>query len=208
MAKKSHPAPLAAADALLELSAEKGWNDVSLADVAFRAGVSLAELYEQFGSKFGIFGAYLRHLDESLLNEPPSAEDSLKDRLFDVMMRRFESMQPQKPAFRAILQGAKGDPLAWLWGALRVVRTASLILESVGVNSSGPMGRLKAKALAALYLKSWRTWLEDDTADMAKTMADLDKTLRRAESLACFVTRGHNRRPAAPPQGEEEAKVS
>jgi hypothetical protein len=37
--------------------------------------------------------------------------------------------------------------------------------------------------LTALYLYTVRTWIEDDSEDMAKTMAALDKNLERAEGV-------------------------
>jgi hypothetical protein len=40
------------------------------------------------------------------------------------------------------------------------------------------------QALTALYLFVLRTWLGDDGDDHAKTMAALDKGLKRAEMLA------------------------
>jgi hypothetical protein len=38
--------------------------------------------------------------------------------------------------------------------------------------------------LALVYARTFNVWLRDDTPDHAKTMAELDKRLSQAESLA------------------------
>ena len=43
--------------------------------------------------------------------------------------------------------------------------------------------RCARKELALVYLNALRVWLADDTEDMAKTMAALDRGLRQAEML-------------------------
>jgi hypothetical protein len=41
--------------------------------------------------------------------------------------------------------------------------------------------------LNALWLNALRTWMRDDSDDMAKTMATLDRGLGRAERLSRFL---------------------
>jgi hypothetical protein len=77
-----------------------------------------------------------------------------------------------------------------LCGGPHLFKTVALMLEIAGISASGPFGRLKTKGLAAVYLSVLRVWLQDDSPDMAKTMAVLDRSLRRAESLASFLCRG------------------
>jgi hypothetical protein len=53
-------------------------------------------------------------------------------------------------------------------------------LEASGIATGGLRGVLRIKALAALYLATMRTWLADESADNAATMAALDRNLKRA----------------------------
>lgn len=199
MAKKAHtspPPPSAAIDAMLALAAERGWHAVSLADIAQRAKISLVDLHEEFDGKSALLREFLKSLDGALLRgDLPGADESVRDHLFDVIMRRFDAMQPHKAAIRSIIHDSRGDPWLWLCGGPHVLKTAALMLEAAGISASGPVGRLKAKGLAAIYLSTVRVWLADDTPDMAKTMSTLDRSLRRAEGVAMFVWRT-NRRPA------------
>ena len=70
MAKKAQPSSShssAAVDALLTLAAERGWQSVSLADIAQRAGLTLVELYQQFPSKGAILREFHQTLDVAVL---------------------------------------------------------------------------------------------------------------------------------------------
>lgn len=190
-------------DAALALAAERGWHAVSLADIALRAGVSLTDLHEQFDGKTAILKAFLDRLDDALWKgDLPDGEERARDRLFDVVMRRFDSMQPYRDAIRAIVKGSVADPWMLLCEGPHLFRTAALMLEVAGISASGPFGRMKTKGLAVVYLVTLRVWLQDDSPDMAKTMAVLDRALRRAEGLAGLIWRGRG----SSPYGEEAAR--
>lgn len=207
MAKKAQPASrpsLIVVDALMALAAERGWLAVSLADIAERAGLSLADLHDQYPSKSAILAAYRESLDVAVLRgDPLDREASSRDRLFDVVMRRFDAMQPHRDGIRAILRDSMVDPWGLLCGAPHLLGSAALMLEAAGISASGPAGRLKTKGLAAVYLSILRTWLGDDAPDMGKTMAALDRALRRIESVALFVCRTRR----SPPSGGEHAEA-
>ncbi len=181
--KPSDPARHAV-DCALALAAERGWRRVSLGDIAAAAKLPLAELYGLYPSRAAILAAFFRGIDEAVLAQGKPEGETPRDRLFDLLMRRFEAMRPHKPGLEAILGEAARDPLALLCAAPRLKRSMAWTLEAAGIASHGLLGCLSAKALAAVYLASLRSWLADDSADMSRTMAALDRHLRRAESLA------------------------
>jgi hypothetical protein len=55
------------------------------------------------------------------------------------------------------------------------------MLRAAGIGADGVEGALRATGLGALYASVYRTWLRDDDPGLAKTMAALDKRLRRGE---------------------------
>ena len=79
-------------EALLALLAEKPFDKIGLAAVAEKAGISLADMRNEFGSTFDILAAFVRETDRKVLAgfEKEDAEGTARDRLFDVLMRRFE----------------------------------------------------------------------------------------------------------------------
>lgn len=184
-------------DAAMDLAAERGWQAVTLADIALRTGLPLAEVYHHFRSRNDILRGFMDMIDERMMSGNVEAGGTTRDRLFEVAMRRFEALQPYRPAVRAILRQGSGDPVTALCGAQRFARSMGLLLEAAAVSSAGLGGLLRIKGMAAVYLYAMRTWLEDDTVDLSRTMAALDKGLRRADSLAAMWCRTPS---AAPPQ--------
>ena len=173
-------------DTAFTLAAERGWRDLSLAEIAEAAKVPLSSLYPLYPSKQAIIEGYADHIDAAVMaaDDLEGADSPARDRLFDVLMRRFEAMQPQREAIGAILQDQLRDPLALCCGSCRLKRSMATMLEAAGFSTSGLRGLVRIKGLSAIYLSSLRVWLRDDSEDMAKTMAHLDKQLRRADSLA------------------------
>jgi AcrR family transcriptional regulator len=170
--------------ATLDLAAEKGWRRATLAAIAERAGLSLAELHAEFPDRAAILGAYLDGIDRRVLAARPEAGDSPRDRLFDVIMRRLDALTPRKAAILAILRDAPFDPAGSLLLAPRLGRSLAWMLEAAGLASSGLRGLARLQGLAAVYAVTLRVWARDDSPDMARTMATLDRALRRAEGLA------------------------
>jgi AcrR family transcriptional regulator len=190
-------APKRIVAAAFRLAAERGWTHVALADIAAAADLSMADLYAIYPSKAAILAAFSRDIDQSVLTGLESdATSSPRDRLFDVLMKRFDALTPHRDGLRAILRDAGRDPALALSGAGPLLRSMALMLEAAGISSSGWSGALKAKALAAIYLATLSDWFGDDTADKARTMAALDGRLRRAEGWTAWLERRHGSRAA------------
>jgi AcrR family transcriptional regulator len=171
-------------DALMGLAAEKKWDEISLTDVVDRAGATLAQFRDSFPSKGAVLGGFSRRIDRIVLEggDGPSGESD-KDRLFDVLMRRFDAMAPYKPALKNINDWAMRDPLALPALNQLTLNSLRFMLEAAGLNSEGPLGAVKLQGLALLWAHVFHIWLDDDSADNAKTMAALDKELARGETL-------------------------
>ncbi len=166
------------------LALERGWRDLSLAEIAESAGLSLSQVHGIYPSKAAILGGFGARVDAAMLAEAGEDMDlTARDRLFDVVMRRFDALQPHREALGAILQDQLGDPLAVCCGFSRLRRSMATTLEAAGISSSGCRGVLRVKGLAAIYLSTLRVFLRDDSEDMAKTMAHLDKQLGRVDAL-------------------------
>ena len=53
------------------------------------------------------------------------------------------------------------------------------MLEAAGAPPRMPFGLLRVKLLAGIHLSVMRVWLQDDSEDLGRTMARLDKALKR-----------------------------
>jgi AcrR family transcriptional regulator len=168
-------------DAALTLAGSRGWHAVSLADIAAEAGLGILQLYAVFRSKAAILEAFRRRVDEAALGSAADDGEPPRDRLFDMLMRRFDALKPHKAAIAAMARDAWSEPLAALCGAPSLRRSMRWMLEGCGVSSAGWSGEIRANLLLGIYLSVLRVWLVDDSADMMKTMAALDRRLRQSE---------------------------
>jgi len=171
--------------ALMDIAAQTPWEEFTITDVADKAGVTLAEFREQFPSKGAVLAAFSRQIDQSVLKtmNRELADDSAKDRLFDVLMRRLDAMRPYRAALDNIMRWVKRSPAAAL--ALNQMATNSqrFMLEAAGINTEGPLGALKVQGLVVSFAQVVDIWLTDDDDDMARTMAALDKALERGGKM-------------------------
>lgn len=186
--KKAKPDPIAA---FMRLVAEKGWRDVSLPDVAIASGMPLDEFSRQYWSKTDLLTAFQKRIDQQVLAEtdPPDEAESARDRLFDILMRRFDALLPYREALRRLGHDLPRDPLAALVWARGLKQSMSWMLAAAGLGGNGMCGRFTTKGAIVVWLFAVRAWLSDDSPDMAKTMAALDKALARAESVAEAIRR-------------------
>lgn len=180
-----------AIDAAMELAAERGWRDLSLAEIAEAAGLSIAELHAVYPSKQALLSGFVRRIDAVVLAgaEPDARAGSAKDRLFDVLMRRFDALKPYRKALGRILCDQGRDPLAALCGLCLYRRSLATMLEAADLAADGLRGRLRVKGLGLAYAGAFRTWLRDDSDDLAPTMAALDRQLGRLERAARICSR-------------------
>lgn len=176
----------AVVDALLALAGERPWAEITLPDIAARAGIPLRELRAHFPSKGAILGAFARRIDLVVLADESkdlSAEPA-RERLFDVLMRRLDALAPYKPALRSIRAGITREPLALAAMNRTVVTSMQWMLAAAGISEEGSLGAVKAQALALSWSRVLNTFLSDDDPGLAATLKALDREMRTAERLA------------------------
>jgi AcrR family transcriptional regulator len=170
-------------EAFMELLAEQSYEEIGLADVAARAAVSLPVLRDHFGSTLEILAAHIKDVDREVLagHDQDMTEEPARERLFDVLMRRFEVLTPYKDAIRSLLRSAQTDPLLALALNGLAIRSQQWMLTAADIGASGPRGLLRAQGLALLYGRVLSTFINDDEPGNARTMAALDRALARGQ---------------------------
>jgi AcrR family transcriptional regulator len=169
-------------DAALALAAERPWPGVTLADIAAKAGLGLAELHGLAPTKAHVLRLWLARVDAAVLAGPvPDPADPVRDRLFEVLMRRIDALKPHKAAVASMADGLMRDPVQALCGWPALLRSMAWMLEAAGLDASGLRGALRARGLALVWLAALRAFLSDESEDLGTTMAALDKALKRAE---------------------------
>ena len=171
----------------LALAAEKGWRRITMADIAASAGVPLADAFRLFRSKFALLAGFRRDIDAAVLAGPaPSINDPVRDRLFEILMRRFEALKPHRAALRVILRDSVGTP-APVAALLGLRRSMSWMLAAAGIPAGGYRGQLATKLVSLVYISVFPAFLRDDSADLGTTMSALDRRLRQGETVLKFL---------------------
>jgi AcrR family transcriptional regulator len=170
-------------DAALARIAADGWRRLSLAAIAAEAGLPILRVYRAFRSKQAVLSGFLRRIDEAVLADVPAAEtdEHPRDRVFDLLMRRFDALRPHKPVIEALRRELAGDPITALCAGARLLRSIRWVLEAADVATGGLAGSIAVRLTGAAYLSAMRVWRSDDSPDLARTMVALDARLRRIE---------------------------
>lgn len=204
--------------AFMSLLAEKRFEQIGFAEIADRAGLSLAQLRSEFGSTLAILAAHIKEIDRKVLSETDAemADEPPRERLLDVLMRRIEALEPYKDAVASLMNSARRNPGLALALNSMAVHSQRWMLTAADIDASGPMGALRAQGAALMYARVLDVWLDDDEPGLSRTMAALDRGLASGERWAGFlndlcaiprcIVRGPRRRRRR--RGEEEAEAA
>jgi ubiquinone biosynthesis protein COQ9 len=186
--------------AAFALGAEEGWRNVSAAAAARRAGLDLAVARERFGSRGGILRKFGELADRAALTGAVT-EGPVRDRLFDILLLRFDFLQAHRAGVIALLKTLPLEPPLALCLARANLASMGWLLEAAGVASKGVRGEVRKRGLLLVWGYGVRAWMRDESADLSATMAAVDSALKRADSVAA---RFAHHPPAPAPQAGPE----
>jgi hypothetical protein len=170
-----------ACEAALALAGERPWREVTLREIAERAGVPFADLYAVAPAKPFLLLRLSQKLDQAALATASTQSDDVHDRLFDATMARIEAMEAHRAA---LLSMARGESSAAI--ATHLPLTARAILEAAGVTATAP----RLAAMTLVWTRVVRVWRDDEGA-LNRTMAEIDKRLRQMRGRLNRVRAGY-----------------
>lgn len=172
--------------ATMRLAAEKPWDDVLMKDIAEAAAIDLAALRREFPAKPAILSAFMRSVDDAVLASAPkfTGAENARDRIFDVVMARFDVLAPYKEALKSIAAARPMD----MELVRRAMASQAWMLHAAGVRTDGLLGTSRVTGMASVYASVMQTWLDDDDPGSARTMAALDRRLKRGEQSMRMLT--------------------
>ncbi|WP_198371150.1 TetR family transcriptional regulator [Roseomonas rosulenta] len=171
--------------ALWRVIATHGWPGLTMGRLAAESGVPLATLRDRFPSRLDVLILHGRRVDHAVLaGTVPGQGGAARDRLFDVLMRRLDAMQPHRVGILRFLRDMRRDPsLAALLGP-QLSLSMRWMLDAAEIEGSGGRRRAISLGLVGVWLATVRAWAEDESEDLGSTMAALDRALDRAEQIA------------------------
>jgi ubiquinone biosynthesis protein COQ9 len=183
-------------EGLWQVVASHGWRGTTLARIAEAGGVGLGALRGLAASPEGLVTRYNRMVDQHVLDGTvPTDGESPRDRIFDLLMRRLDALQPHRAGITRFTKELPFHPILTLLLGAGMERSMGWMLEAAGISSHGPAGIVRIKGLTAVWIYTLNAWMKDESADLAATMAALDKALDRADQVARSVDRGAKAKP-------------
>ncbi|BCP54642.1 hypothetical protein K32_32590 [Kaistia sp. 32K] len=171
-------------DAFLALLAEKPFADIGLGEIAARADVSLGELRTTYDGKLSILADFLRRIDRAVLDiaDAPSPEETARDRLFDLIMKRLDILAPYRVAIGHVADAARRDPGLALCLNRLALDSARFMLAAADVSTGGLRGAARTQGFVLMTARILPVWRKDEDPDLSRTMAAVDRALEQAET--------------------------
>lgn len=180
---KSGDVELGLVSALINYASQDVGPPPSLIDLMDDADIELEALYG-FGTIYDVIDLAHEWLDRAILENyeaEPLLETQPRERLFDLIMARFEAMERQRTALLKLQDWFGGSIKYEARQVKRRIKTAKWLLFCAQLSDSS-LQRARQAYLARLLRKAEAAWREDVDGDFSKTMAVLDEGLRKAEN--------------------------
>ncbi len=174
---------------LFEQAALQGWDNASIADAARAASLPLARVRGRFPGKGAALLRFGLIADQSALGLG-AADETPRERLFDMVMRRFDALQHHRDGVLALLRALPRHPGTTLLLHGATLRSMRWLLDAAGVPTGGVAGALRVNGMLLVWLRGLRAWQADESEDLAGVMAAIDKALDQAVRAEAWLPFG------------------
>jgi hypothetical protein len=169
--------------AAFRLLASHPWRDLTLASVSRAAKMPFAQVLKIAPLRADMIAILLHETERETVRRyrPEPGQRKARDRVFDVVMSWFDVQQPRKKGLGNLYRDLARDPITLLVLRGHILRISAGFL-ALAEADAGLASTLRAAGLAAVVARSIPVWLEDDR-EMGKTMAQLERDLRRLDRV-------------------------
>ncbi|QRY53938.1 mycofactocin system transcriptional regulator [Mycolicibacterium septicum] len=178
-------------DVALALFASRGFDEVSVDDVAKAAGIARRTLFRYYASKnaipWGDFDAHLQHLRDllgSLSTEIPLAE-ALREALLSFNTYDDQEMAQHRRRMRVILEtaGLQAYSMTMYAGWREVI--AAYVAQRIGAAPADLMPQTVGWLMLGVALSAYEHWLADESVALADAIGEAFELARPGlEALA------------------------
>jgi TetR/AcrR family transcriptional regulator, regulator of mycofactocin system len=167
----------------IDLFAERGFDDVSVDDVAHAAGIARRTLFRYFPSKnalpWGDFDAHLERMRELLADLDPAVpiEDALRTAL--LAFNSFDEAETarHRQRMRVILETAELQAYSMtMYAGWRAV-VAAFVEQRLGAKTGDLVPQTVAWTMLAVALSAYEHWLADESVSLADALGDAFDTV-------------------------------
>ncbi len=175
-------------DSAIFLAGEQGWDSISLDAIAKKAKLPLKTVSASIKDVWAAMEQALRNLEnETTAAVEDHLGDNWRDNLMEILMTRFEFAQKQRGAYLAVAPAVMKRPKLVKRFGKSFYRTMERMLDLAGAPCKKQCKPLCVAAMGALFLSVVHAWQQDDTPDLSKTMAAIDKRTGTLEQAFDFL---------------------
>ena len=167
----------------MRLAATHPFEDLTISEIAAKAGVTLLEFREAFASKGAVLGGLSRMIDRQTLSVDYAfgEDESAQDRLFAVLSRRLDALGPYRDGLRSVRRWLLKDWAAAVEMNRLNVNAMRFCCEAARVPAAGAFAALKLQGLALAWVRVLDLWLSDDQDGATRALGALSAELSRGE---------------------------
>ena len=170
---------------------KEGWKEFSLNKLAHVTKKKIDEIKKLFPIESKILEDFTEMIDEQVIKDidhEELAQNSVKDNLFELIMTRFEKLNPYKGAMKIIFKELQRQPIILKKLTKKICDSMDLFLELSNAKNNYFLDIVKLNVILIIYGYTFKVWLNDDSKDMGKTMVETDKWLSKAENFSEKIT--------------------
>ena len=167
----------------IDLFAARGFDEVSVDDVAHAAGIARRTLFRYYPSKnalpWGDFDAHLEHMRDQLAALDPSVPigDALRTALLGFNTFDDTETARHRQRMRVILQTAELQAYSMtMYAGWRAV-VAAFVARRLGVDVGDLVPQTVAWTMLGVALSAYEQWLADDSVSLAQALNDAFDTV-------------------------------
>ena len=162
---------------------------LTLTNIAQRVGVDITLARAVAGDPQQLVLRKIAALDdqavlESFADIEDAGEISIREKILEALMHRFEVYAPYRAQIRVLSQAARRQPELGIVLGIGLQNVISRMLAMAGDSCEGWRGLMRIKGVVGVVMAVVRVWMKDDSPDLAPTMNVLDRRLQQAEDWA------------------------
>ena len=173
----------------LALVEVRGWDHVTLEDIATEGGHSEKAVKALFDDIWDILIYVLQDIaDKTKAEVAEYLTDDWRENAMEILMTRFDLAQDHRAAFKRLPRDLAKHPRTVRRLARRFYDTMRDMMLLAGFPAED-INPATISAFGLMYISVVDTWSKDDTPDMSRTMAAIDKRLGYFERVAGYLAR-------------------
>ena len=177
-----------------DLIEKEGWNSFSFNKLSKSLNAELNLVKNLLKSKKQLLIIFSEYIDEEVMKNVDIndlKDNSVRDNLFELLMLRFEKLQPFKTSLRILLNDLKSKPRDLKEIYKKIINSLDFYMEISNSKKNFISDLIKLNSIFLIYSLTFKTWINDESKDMSITMAELDKWLSKAEHYSEKISLFH-----------------